>query len=139
MFSNAEEQDHVTAVDDEQTRYGLAVGRSDRHGWLGLHDLRDVFEHLIDQSIDAIIDFFSETALPHDVTLVVGGATDFGVGALPSGVTAHLSRTQVHNGNGVIMTIAADANASAGDVHVVVRSKLDSSDFNDWPVILNVR
>ena len=92
------------------------------------------------QSIDALIDFFSEAALPHDVTLEVGVPADSGgLDSLPQGVTASLSRTTVHNGNGIVMTLGATSSAAPGSTRIVVRSTLDASDFNDWPVILTVK
>ena len=92
------------------------------------------------QHVDALIDFFSEAALPHDVTLDVGVPTDFGgIDPLPQGVTVSLSRTTAHNGNGIVMTLGATSAATPASTRIVVRSTLDASDFNDWPVILTVK
>jgi hypothetical protein len=87
--------------------------------------------------------FFSQAALPHDVTLSVGENQDYGLqdsfGPLPSGITATLSRTTAHNGQAFTLTFTADASAASGDSHVVVRSTLDAQTSQDWPLILNVR
>jgi hypothetical protein len=100
---------------------------------------------LIDKgkSVDGILDFFSTAALPHDVNLYVG--IDKGTGdptdlkELPNGITATLSRSQVHNGNGVIMTVSVPANAVSGDWRFLIRSVLEKDDFHDWPVLVHVK
>jgi hypothetical protein len=95
------------------------------------------------KSQDAILDVFSTAALPHDVNLYVG--IDKGTGdptdmkELPNGIKATLSRQQVHNGNGVIMTVSVPANAVSGDWRFAVRSVLEKDDFHDWPVIVHVK
>lgn len=91
------------------------------------------------ESVDAIIDFFSEAPLSQDVTLKVGMIDIHGsFKPLPSGVTVALSRTTVHNGNTVVMTTTAAKNAAAAALPLAVRATLTPSDFNDWPVILSV-
>jgi hypothetical protein len=100
---------------------------------------------LIDKgkSQDAIIDFFSTAALPHDVSLFVG--VDKGTGdptdmkELPNGITATLSSSQAHNGNGIIMSVSVPGNGVSGDWRFVVRSVLEKDDFHDWPVIVHVK
>ena len=85
---------------------------------------------------------FSEAALPNDVALVVGAPTSSSdpniVGAITSGVTATLSRASGHNGQTVVLTIAADAAAKVGDYFFVVRSILGPTEFHSWPVVLRV-
>jgi len=94
------------------------------------------------ESIDVVADFFSEAALPSDVTLSVGVLDERGafaaLKALPPGVTVKLSRTKVHNGNAVVLTIAAASTAAPASVSLSVRSSLSTGDFRDWPVVLNV-
>jgi hypothetical protein len=96
------------------------------------------------QSVDAIADVFSQSALPADLLLYVGrpkgqqqtDPTD--VGSL-SPLTVTISQQQVHNGDGVIITFTAPSNAPTGDIRLVVRSVLQMKDYNDWPVILRVQ
>jgi hypothetical protein len=98
------------------------------------------------QSVDAIADVFSESALAHDFLLYVGidkghmpGITDpSDLGSLAP-VTAQLSQQQVHNGDGVIITFTAPANAPTGQTRVVVRSVFSTTDYNDWPIVLRVQ
>jgi hypothetical protein len=98
------------------------------------------------QSVDAIADVFSQSALAHDFLLYVGvpipqqmGVTDpSNLGSIAP-VTVQLSQQQVHNGDGVIMTFTAPSNAPTGDMRIVVRSVLSKTDYNDWPVILRVQ
>jgi hypothetical protein len=49
-----------------------------------------------------------------------------------------LSQTTAHNGDGIILTIAADPSTVAGNYLFVVRSTLTSSNFNDWAAELRV-
>ena len=88
------------------------------------------------QSVDVVLDCFSEAALPSDFTLSVGAA---GTLRPLGGVTMHLSKNKVHNGNGVVLTITVAANATTGDAPFVIRSTLNANDYNDWPVILTVK
>jgi hypothetical protein len=93
-------------------------------------------------SVDAVVDVFSTAKLPHDLKLFVG--KDKGTGdptdmaAIPGGIKGTLSRAQARNGNGVVLTLTAPANAVKGTYRFVVRAVLETSDFNDWPVIARV-
>jgi hypothetical protein len=92
-------------------------------------------------STDVVINFFSDAALPSDPTLTVGAPNSYYGGGLTSivgGVTATLSQTTAHNGDGIILTIAADPSTVAGNYLFVVRSTLTSSNFNDWAAELRV-
>jgi hypothetical protein len=86
---------------------------------------------------------FSEAKLPKDVGLAVGrlgNSTDPAkLSAIATGVTASLSKTTGHNGDKVTLTLAADANAQAGERLFVVRAILEQDDYNSWPVILRVQ
>jgi hypothetical protein len=90
---------------------------------------------------DAIVDVFSAAPLPNDLTLLAGVAVPGSpsmMNAIPDGISATLSRTRAHNGNGVVLTIAAPATA-AGQYPFVVRALLDDAHYFDWPVIALVR
>lgn len=93
------------------------------------------------KSLDVILDAFSEAALPNDFSLYVGqnvGPGANGVSSIGPSITSSLSKTKVHNGNGVILTISVGATTPTGDYPFVIRSVLNASDYNDWPVILGV-
>jgi len=105
----------------------------------------------------AIADVFSEAPLAHDLTLYAGKSK--GPGHLPSdidlpddGITIDLSKTQVHNGNGVDVTFTASSKAlkcNPANVcptwqpgccpQVVLRAVFDNNDYNDWPVLVDVQ
>jgi hypothetical protein len=93
-------------------------------------------------SVDVVVNVFSTAKLPHDLTLFTG--VDKGTGdptdmkEISNGITATLSRQQVHNGNGVVMTVSVPAAGVSGDFRFVVRSVLEQTDYHDWPVIVNV-
>ncbi len=97
------------------------------------------------QSVDAIVNVFSEMALPADLQLYAG--VDKGsmqtdpsdMAPVPDSLMVSLSKTQVHNGNGVVMTITAPMNAVDGDFRFAVRAVLQGTDYNDWPVIAHVQ
>lgn len=96
------------------------------------------------KSVDAIADVFSEKPLAHDLLLYTGkpknGVTDpSDLAKVGNNITVELSRQQVHNGNGVIVSITVPANALAGDYPFVVRAVLAADDYNDWPVIVHVK
>jgi hypothetical protein len=100
------------------------------------------------QSVDAIADVFSETALPAPLVLYVGvakGSAQTGpadVGPIDplsvNPVSVQVSQNPVNNGDGVILTFTAPSTAPTGDTRLVVRSVLQDQDYNDWPVILRV-
>ena len=94
-------------------------------------------------SVDAIIDFFSTAKLPKNVKLFVGrdkgGGDPTDMKEIANGLTAELSSNEAHNGNGIIMTLKAPANAVKGEFRFVVRSVLSQDDFHDWPVIARVQ
>jgi hypothetical protein len=95
-------------------------------------------------SVDVVADVFSGAPLPHDLQLYAGkfkqGATDPSDMSPPDqGVTVTFSQTQVHNGNGVIVTFAAPKNAVPGDYLLLLRTVLEKNDFNDWPVITHIQ
>ena len=95
-------------------------------------------------SLDIVVDVFSKAALPHDLKLMTGkNNTQFTNGniidKIPNGITATLAKTTAHNGNGVIMTIAVPANATPGDTRFQVRALLETSNYNDWPLIVHVK
>jgi hypothetical protein len=96
------------------------------------------------QSVDAIADVFSETALPAPLVLYVGvakGSAQSGpadVGPIDP-LTVQLSQNPASNGDGVILTFTAPPSAPTGDMRIVVRSVLQDQDYNDWPVILHVQ
>lgn len=92
---------------------------------------------------DAMIDVFSEKALPHDLKIYagrdkVGSADPSDMQDIQNGITATFSRREVHNGNSVVMTIAVPAMAVSGNFKFLVRTVLEPSDFHDWPVIVHV-
>jgi len=90
------------------------------------------------KSVEVILDVFSEAALAHDFLLYVGkdtGAADpSNVGPIGDSITANLSRQQVHNGNGVIMTLSAPTDAVPGKFQFQIRSVLDSATWHAWPL-----
>ena len=98
-------------------------------------------------STDVVVNVFSTAALPHDVLLYVGkdkrGANDpSDMDKLGNTVSIKLSRQQVNNGSGVIMTVSAGTAArtgAGGDQRIVVRSVLEKDDYNDWPFIVRVK
>jgi hypothetical protein len=97
------------------------------------------------QSVNVIADVFAQKALPHDLALYVGQnkgpyeTTDPSDVAAPGdGITVTLSQTQVNNGDGIIVTFAVPSSGSTGDYAMVIRSVLESNDYNDWPVIVHV-
>ncbi len=95
-------------------------------------------------SVDVVADVFSKSKLPHDFKLLTGrvnpGFTNGNIMLpLETGITADLSKTMVHNGNGVVMTISVPANAAGGDFRLVLRSLFDTYDYNDWPIIVRVK
>lgn len=90
-------------------------------------------------SIDVLIDVFSQAALPSDLTLSVGALNySGGIELITTGVTTALSNKTVHNGDGVVLTINVASTVAAGRYPFVVRAELSASDTNDWPVILLV-
>jgi hypothetical protein len=92
-------------------------------------------------STDVVINFFSDSALPEDATLTVGAANQYYGGslqAITAGVTATLSQTTAHNGDGIYLTITADPSTIAGNYLFVVRSSLSATNFNDWAAELRV-
>ena len=95
-------------------------------------------------SVDVVIDVFSKAKLGHDLKLLTGrvspGFTNGNIILPPlNGIKADLSTTTAHNGNGVIMTISAPANAAGGEFRMVVRALYDTFDWNDWPIIVLVK
>jgi hypothetical protein len=91
-------------------------------------------------STDVLIDVFSQAALPSDLTISAGALNyNGGVETIATGVTTNLSATTAHNGDGLVLTITAGANATPGRYPFVVRAELSASDINDWPVILIVQ
>ena len=95
-------------------------------------------------SLDVVVDVFSKGRLPHDVKLMTGkNNPQFTNGniidKIPNGITATLSQATAHNGNGVVMTISVPANATVGDTRFQVRALLETSDYNDWPLIVHVK
>jgi hypothetical protein len=96
------------------------------------------------KSVDVVADVFSKAALPHDLKLLTGlvdhGFTNGNIMLpLTNGIKVDLSNTTVHNGNGVILTISAPANATTGDFKVVLRALLESNDYNDWPIFVRIK
>jgi hypothetical protein len=90
---------------------------------------------------DTVVDFFSQAALPMDATLTVLGysATDGQfTSSIATGVTATLSQPTAHNGDGLILSMAADSTAVAGNYIFVLRASLSSSNYNDWAAELRV-
>jgi hypothetical protein len=121
--------------------FGAAV-RTD----LQLIDVHKSYGYVIvprGESRDVDIDVFSGAPLARDVSLYVGrdrGATDpRNLDPLLRGIVATLSRTTAHNGNRVVMTLAAPPAAPPGDYPFVVRSVLDAQTSYDWPVIVRVK
>jgi len=98
------------------------------------------------QSVDVIADVFAQAPLPHDLALYVGQnkgpyATTDPSDVAPPGdaITVTLSRQQVNNGDGIIVTFSVPATGSyVGDYPMVIRSVLETNDYNDWPVIVHV-
>ena len=98
-------------------------------------------------SVDVVVNVFSKAELPHDALLYVGkekqGATDpSDMGKISNTVTVALSRQQVHNGSGVIMTVSAGTaslKGQGGDQRLLVRAVLEKDDYNDWPFIVRVK
>jgi hypothetical protein len=93
------------------------------------------------QTTQVTINFFSTAALSGDATLTVGAPNEYYGGALSDiagGITATLSQTTAHNGDGIILTITADSSATAGNYLFVVRSTLSSNNYNDWAAELRV-
>jgi hypothetical protein len=97
------------------------------------------------QSVDVVADVFSEKPLAHDLLLYAGrdkgaAATDPSDMAPPEdNLQVSLSEQQVHNGNGVIVTISAPNSATPGDFRLVLRAVLEKSDYNDWPIVVHVQ
>jgi hypothetical protein len=96
------------------------------------------------QSVDVVADVFSQAALPHDLVLYAGvpkqGATDPSDLAAPDDlITVSLSQSQVNNGTGVVVTFSASSKSSTGPYWLVLRSVLETNDYNDWPVIVFVQ
>ena len=92
---------------------------------------------------EARIDVFSEKALPHDLKIYAGrdkrGSADpSDMQDIQNGITASFSRTEVHNGNSVVMTISVPDKAVSGNFKFLVRTVLEPTDFHDWPVIVHV-
>ena len=90
------------------------------------------------------VNVFSSAPLPNDLNFYVGvpklQATDpSDLGSIAPGVTASLSITSGHNGNGALLTVSTDKTAALGDTLFVVRSVLAQNDFHDWPVIVHVK
>jgi hypothetical protein len=95
-------------------------------------------------TLDVVVDVFSKAALPHDLKLMTGvNDPQFTngniIGKIANGITATLSKTTAHNGNGVVMTITVPANATVGDTRFQVRALLETGDYNDWPLIVHVK
>jgi hypothetical protein len=90
------------------------------------------------QSVEAIADVFSEAPLLADVLISVGTNQGATLG-LPDPLQVDLSAQQVHNGNGMILTITAPARMPPGDHHLVVRSTYMMGEYNDWPFIVRVQ
>jgi hypothetical protein len=97
------------------------------------------------QSVNVIADVFAQKALPHDLALYAGQnkgpyeTTDPSDVAAPGdGITVALSQTQVNNGDGIIVTFTVPSNGLTGDYPMVIRSVLETNDYNDWPVIVHV-
>lgn len=95
-------------------------------------------------TVRAMLDIFSEKALPHDLKLFAGrnnsssgDPTD--MKDIQNGISATLSRNEAHNGNPVVMTLAVPANALSGDFKFVIRTVLEQDDFHDWPVIVHIK
>jgi hypothetical protein len=125
------------------TAYFAAAVRTQKLNVHG-HDSYGYVEVSRGKSVDVIADVFSEKALPHDLLLYAG--KDKGQSALPSdmspppnGITVELSRMQVHNGSGVVVTIGVPSDAQTGDYRFVVRAILETNDYNDWPVLVHVQ
>jgi hypothetical protein len=96
------------------------------------------------QSVDVIADVFAQAPLPHDLLLYAGtprqGATDPSDLVAPADlITVAFSQHQVNNGDGVVVTFSASAKSIAGPYWMVIRSVLEQSDYNDWPVIVWVQ
>jgi hypothetical protein len=97
------------------------------------------------QTLDAIIDVFSEAPLTADLFLYVGNDKGRGANgpsdlAPPNPLQITLSTMQVHNGDGVIMSITAPPTTSRGNHRFVVRSLLaGTTAYNDWPVLVRVQ
>jgi hypothetical protein len=96
------------------------------------------------QSVQVIADVFAQAPLPHDLLLYTGvpklNATDPSDLAAPDDlITVTLSQQQVNNGDGVIVTFAAPSKASVGPYWMVIRSVLETNNYNDWPVIVYVQ
>jgi hypothetical protein len=99
------------------------------------------------QSVDVVADVFSEVALPHDLLLYAGknkpNATDPSDLAAPdNAITVSLSESQVHNGNGVVVTVSASSKSLPGPNYVskvVLRAVLEKNDYNDWPFAVLVQ
>lgn len=95
-------------------------------------------------SVNVIADVFSQAALPHVLALYAGvdkgtATTDpSDLGTPDDLVTATLSNNQANNGDGIIVTFSAPKNASPEDVRLVIRAALETTDYNDWPVIVHV-
>jgi hypothetical protein len=93
------------------------------------------------QSVNVIADVFAQAALPHDLLLYAGipiyGEADPTNLSPPAGlVTVAISQQQVNNGDGVVVTFTAPKNATTGPNSLVIRSVLEQTDYNDWPVIV---
>jgi hypothetical protein len=89
-------------------------------------------------SKDLGVDVFSDAPLPHDLSLQAGASTPTGL--LPvAGVTLTLSRTSAHNGNAATLTITVAASTRPGDYPIVVRAMLETTDHEDWPMIVRVK
>ncbi len=111
---------------------------------LGDHKSRGYVVVKRGQSVDAIADVFSESALPAPLLLYVGKdkgqqQTDPTDVAPLDPITVQVSKQQVQNGDGVVITFHAPQNAPVGDARIVVRSVLQMQQYNDWPIILRVQ
>jgi len=96
------------------------------------------------QSVDVVADVFSQAALPHDLLLYagvpkLGAMSPSDLDAPPDLITVSFSQQQVHNGDGVVVTFTVPSKATTGDNWMVLRSVLEQTDYNDWPLIVHVQ
>jgi hypothetical protein len=96
------------------------------------------------QSASAIVNVFSNKALPHDLLLYTGvpktSQSDPSDLDIPKNdIQLQLSRQTAHNGNGAVLQVSVPDTSTTGDFRVVVRAVLEADDYNDWPIIIHVR
>jgi hypothetical protein len=111
-----------------------AFGQHNSYGYLLAH---------VGTTATTTVDIFSNAPLPHDLTLSLGAESSRNpTGPLlvvPQHIEASLDRKTGHNGNGATLTVSVPAGAKIGKYRIVIRALLETTDFHDWPLIIDVR